>query len=99
MNIFFPDTHIYSTQSMVESFKRMGHTLILPSNEYKPCRYPKWHNPATAKVWNEYWTQEKAEKEIGSNVRYLPKSDLNLKSYSYQALRTKKRFYWNFIPG
>lgn len=76
MNIFFPDIHIYLTQSMAASFKKMGHTLILPSNKYKPCRYPKWHNPATAKVWNEYWTQEKAEKEIGSNVLCLSKSEI-----------------------
>lgn len=76
MNIFWPEIHIYLTQSIASSFKRMGHTLIIPSEKYKPTHHVPWQTKDNIWAWNTYWTQEKALKEIGSNVLVLSKEEI-----------------------
>jgi hypothetical protein len=76
MNILWPEMHIYLTQNMASAFKKMGHTLIIPSEEYKPTHHVPWQTKDSMWAWNTYWTQEKVTKEIGSNVLALSKEEI-----------------------
>jgi len=76
VNILWPDTHIYLTQNMASAFKKMGHTLIIPSDQYKPTHHVRWQNKKNIWAWNTYWNQEKANKEIGDNILTLSKQEI-----------------------
>lgn len=75
MNIFWPDIHRSLTKSISEAFNLLGHTLIIPSNEYKVIhRAPQEFSQF---VWNEDWTQEKADIFFPhKNVKILNKEEI-----------------------
>lgn len=56
MKIFFPDVHIFFSQSMARSFDKMGAQMIVPSSDYRPKYRPK--PPFGDFVWHEYWTND-----------------------------------------
>lgn len=75
MNILWPDIHLNLTKNIAKALNKLGHTLILPSNEYIPTNFPpkefnQW-------IWNTTWTQEKADIEFQhKNVRVLNKDQI-----------------------
>lgn len=75
MNILWPDIHLNLTKNIAKALNKLGHTLILPSNEYIPSNFPpkefnQW-------IWNTTWTQEKADIEFQhKNVRVLNKDQI-----------------------
>ena len=75
MNILWPDIHKNLTKNIAKAFSLLGHNLILPSNEYIPTNLPpKQFNQW---VWNNTWTQEKADLEFTTkNVKVLNKQQI-----------------------
>lgn len=75
MNIFWPDIHKNLTRGIAEAFHLLNHTLILPSKQYKIShRAP---NQFSQFVWNEEWTQEKANLFFKhQNVKVLNKEEI-----------------------
>jgi glycosyltransferase involved in cell wall biosynthesis len=75
MNIFWPDIHKNLTKGIAEAFHLLNHTLILPSKDYKiKHRAPEQF---TQFVWNEEWTQEKAEEFFKhKNIKVLNKEEI-----------------------
>jgi glycosyltransferase involved in cell wall biosynthesis len=75
MNIFWPDIHKNLTKGISQAFNLLGHTLILPSEKYKityraPSQFSQF-------VWNEEWTQKKADNFFPfKNVQVLSKSEI-----------------------
>jgi len=75
LNILWPDIHLNLTKNIAKALYKLGHTLILPSNEYIPTSFPpkefnQW-------VWNASWTQEKADVEFQhKNVKVLNKQEI-----------------------
>jgi hypothetical protein len=75
LNILWPDIHLNLTKNIAKALNKLGHTLILPSNEYIPSNFPpkefnQW-------IWNTTWTQEKADLEFQhKNVRVLNKDQI-----------------------
>jgi hypothetical protein len=75
LNILWPDIHLNLTKNIAKALNKLGHTLILPSNEYIPTNFPpkefnQW-------IWNTTWTQEKADIEFQhKNVRVLNKDQI-----------------------
>lgn len=75
MNIFWPDIHKNLTKGIAKAVHLLGHTLILPSNEYKITHRPP--NQFSQFVWNEEWTQEKASLFFEyKNVKVLNKQEI-----------------------
>jgi glycosyltransferase involved in cell wall biosynthesis len=75
MNIFWPDIHKNLTKGMANAFHLLGYTLILPSKDYIiKHRPPKEFSQF---VWNESWTQEKADDFfLHKNVKVLNKEQI-----------------------
>ena len=40
MNILWPDIHLNLTKNIAKALHKLGHTLILPSDEYIPNNFP-----------------------------------------------------------
>lgn len=60
---------------MACAFNALGHTMILPSEDYQVTHWPQ--PPVKSFVWNQSWTQEKAEKEFRTkNVCALNKEEI-----------------------
>jgi hypothetical protein len=75
MNIFWPDIHRNLTKNMAKAFKKLGHTIILPSKEYNIKHFPP--EQFSQFVWNTNWTQEKATIELDSdNIKVLNKEEI-----------------------
>jgi hypothetical protein len=75
MNIFWPDIHKNLTKGMAEAFHLLNHTLILPSKDYKINHRPP--EQFSQFVWNEEWTQEKADNFFKhKNVKVLNKEQI-----------------------
>lgn len=75
MNIFWPDIHKNLTKGISEALNILGHTLILPSSEYKITHRPP--NQFSQFVWNEEWSQEKANSFFNKkNIKVLNKEQI-----------------------
>ncbi len=74
MKIFLPDIHKSLTKNLCIYLKRLGHSVVLPSKEYLITEYP--NPPVQQWCWNTTWTTETAQKEFGSNVICLSKSEV-----------------------
>lgn len=75
MNILWPDIHKNLTKGISETFNILGHTLILPSSDYKITHRPP--QQFSQFVWNEEWTQEKANYFFNKkNVKVLNKEEI-----------------------
>jgi hypothetical protein len=75
MNILWPDMHKNLTNGISEALSLLGHTLILPSSDYKIThRAP---SQFTQFVWNEEWTQKAADSFFDKkNVKVLNKEEI-----------------------
>lgn len=75
MNILWPDIHKNLTKNIAKAFSLLGHNLILPRYDYIPTNLPpKQFNQW---VWNNTWTQEKADLEFTTkNVKVLNKQQI-----------------------
>ena len=53
MNIFFPDTHITLAKNMARAFKELGHSIVIPSKDYRITKRPpqNW-------IWNDSHSTE-----------------------------------------
>jgi len=75
VNILWPDIHLNLTKNMAKAFNLLGHTIIIPSSDYKITHRPP--QQFSQFVWNETWTQEKADKEFSTkNVKILNKQEI-----------------------
>ena len=74
MNIIFPEIHTNLSKRISIAFNALGHTMIVPSDQYKPTYYgptrPDW-------IWNSSYNQQKADKIFKyKNVRVLSKEEI-----------------------
>jgi len=75
LNILWPDIHLNLTKNIAKALYKLGHTLILPSNEYTPTNFPPKQFNQWA--WNSTWTQEKADLEFQhKNVKVLNRDQI-----------------------
>lgn len=75
MNILWPDIHKNLTKSMAKAFDLLNYNIIIPSKDYNiKHRPPKQFSQF---VWNEEWTQEKANIFFDTkNVKILSKEQI-----------------------
>lgn len=61
MNIFFSDCHLNLTKRISQALNALGHTIVLPSPEYKVTHYgftrPDW-------IWSTSWSKDFCKKHI-----------------------------------
>jgi hypothetical protein len=75
MNILWPDIHKNLTKGLSNAFNLLNHNLILPSSAYKISHRPP--SQFSQFVWNEEWTQEKANEFFKhKNVKVLNKEEI-----------------------
>jgi glycosyltransferase involved in cell wall biosynthesis len=59
---------------MIKTFRELGAEVLMPSREYEIKYRPS--PPVNDFVWNESFTQEKAEKEFGGGILALSKEEI-----------------------
>jgi len=75
VNILWPDIHKNLTRNIAKAFYHLGHSLILPSDQYVPTNLPP--KQFSQWVWNTSWTQNKADIEFQhKNVKVLNKQEI-----------------------
>ena len=61
MNIFWGDPHLNLTKRVSQAFNALGHTIVLPSPDYKITHYgftrPDW-------IWSTSWSKDFCKKHI-----------------------------------
>lgn len=73
MRIFWPDIHKNLTKNMALTFKKLGHTMLIPSSDWKPTYYPA--PPVKKFIWNETWNNDSCS-WFGDNVKAVSKEEL-----------------------
>ncbi len=74
MQIFFPDIHYALTNYFAKACEKLGHTILVPSKEWKVSYYPK--PPVNHFVWNETLDEKVLiEKKYNTNIKTISKQE------------------------